>query len=136
MAERLVEASEKQEIELSRDEFKLLLQQELPHFRLIEKIRIHDFHRFGILYLTKGIFLGGPIKLKAKGCKAAGRLASEGLQAITTGQSEVNQQRPLLTSGNQVFDEESNKYLSFAEVLTEYLAVAPTVIARVWTTHS
>ena len=132
IAEIMFEASEKQEMERSRDELNLLFEQDIPHFRLLEKIRIHDFHRFGILHRAERVFVGGPIKLKVSGGVAALRIGSDGFQVITTGQSEVNQQRPLITSGDQVFDEESNKYLSFEEVLTKYLAAVPAVIAKVW----
>jgi len=50
----------------NRGEFENLIAPKLPQYYLIEKIRIHDFHRFGCLPPQPGervLFYGGPIKL-------------------------------------------------------------------------
>src|SRR5262245_43513705 len=49
MIELMLEAAEKQEANgLSRDALEDRISPMVPYYALIERIRIHDFHRFGI----------------------------------------------------------------------------------------
>lgn len=131
IAQLMDDAAKRQEVRLSPDELNQRLEEMLPHFLLIHKIRIHDFHRFGVLY-RQGVFVGGPIKLKASQGGASIRVGPEGLHTAATGRSEVSLQRPLIMRRGQVFDEEKKTYLSLEKILSEYLAAVPTVIEKIW----
>jgi D-serine dehydratase len=64
IAELMFECSDKKLIDQSRDDLKKWFEEEISFFLLIEKIRIHDFHRFGCLPPSnkyKTSFIGGPI---------------------------------------------------------------------------
>lgn len=102
----------------------------LPHYHLIEKIRIHDFHRFGCKPKA-GFFCGGPIKLTANQGEAAIFWPLHGeskKEKIETGKSKVSEQRPLQVNGDKFLDEVSNKYLTLDEILGPYhAAIVPLV---------
>jgi hypothetical protein len=74
----------------------------VPHATLIERVRIHDFHRFGMLLSgPTAMFYGGPVKFRAagKGGAASMRLTAQGPRFATSGGSTVDEQRPLVTRG-------------------------------------
>ena len=53
----------------SRKDFENAVKGDIPHYALIEKIRIHDFHRFGCLPPVSNVefqFMGGPMQLIAR----------------------------------------------------------------------
>jgi hypothetical protein len=104
MVEIMLEAASKKELDLPdaepkvlRDTFEKTHLAGLPHYLLIEKIRIHDFHRFGCT-LSMQMMFGGPIKLSGKG-ESTILIPLHGdsvRQCITTGQAKIIEQRPLL----------------------------------------
>ena len=47
VAELIFECADKEIIDQSREQLKELMELEVPYFLLVDKIRIHDFHRFG-----------------------------------------------------------------------------------------
>ena len=105
----------------------------MPYYYLLEKIRIHDFHRFGCLppsleYKTE--FIGGPIGLKAKKGSAVMVVTPEGPKQIVTGNSSIKEQRPLYTKDGLYYDEDDKKYISLEEILVNYLDAAPSVITE------
>jgi hypothetical protein len=130
VVEIILEASVKRKVKKNRTELEADLVAKLPRYALIEKIRIHDFHRFGIVP-HNGLVLAGPIKLTARSGDAGFMVpltSDEGRMKIETGKSHVEEQRPLQMWGEQIFDEESNSYLSLDQILDDYLKAVPSVI--------
>jgi hypothetical protein len=139
IVELMLEAAEKQELKPfqnkdakeSRKKFEEELAPKLPYYYLLEKIRIHDFHRFGCLPPSQRYqktFVGGPIKLVARNGIAAISLMAEGPEYIKTGKSSVKEQRPLYTKNDLFYDEESEKYVPLDKILNDFLSVVPGVI--------
>ena len=129
VVELILEAADKQETSKSRGNLEQVLIAKLPRYYLIEKMRIHDFHRFGLIQ-RKGMFVGGPLKLQTigKGEFAAMFLTAKGLLKKTSKGSAVKEQRPLQMQEDRVFDETTDQWVSIETVLTEYLQAMPTVI--------
>jgi len=141
IVELMLEAAEKQELRLfrnkdaqeSRKKFKEKLAPTLPHYYLIEKIRIHDFHRFGCIPPSpkrREVFFDGPTKLIAKGGIAALRITPKGPEIVLTGNSNAKEQRPLYMDDGRFFEEESKKLLSLEEILGDFLGAVPSAIAE------
>ena len=141
IVELMLEAAEKQELipfrnkdaKESYKKFEEKLAPTLPHYYLIEKIRIHDFHRFGCTPPSskrRVAFFGGPIKLIAKGGVAALRITSKGPETVLTGNSRTKEQRPLYMDDGRFFEEESKKLLSLEEILGDFLDAVPSAIAE------
>ncbi len=141
IVELMLEAAEKQELRLfrnkdaqdSRRKFEERLAPALPHYYLIEKIRIHDFHRFGCIPPSpkhRVAFFGGPTKLIAKGGIAALRITTKGPEIMLTGNSHTKEQRPLYMDDGRFFEEESKKLLSLEEILGDFLGAVPNAIAE------
>ena len=66
--ELIFEAADKDQLNTSRDQLKKTLPTKLRWYNLVERIRIHDFHRFGLIPPDpnmKILFQGGPLKLNA-----------------------------------------------------------------------
>jgi|GEM_PF-1622911 len=116
----------------SRKDFEDKLVQILPFYYLIEKIRIHDFHRFGCLppdQKYKQLFYGGPVKLVANKGMVVMTITPKGPLTIKTGNSSIKEQRTLCTVDGHFFDEESGKYFLLNEILEKYLSAVPEAIA-------
>ncbi len=110
-----------------------MLARGLPHYYLIEKIRIHDFHRFGCIPPNpkqRRVFFGGPIKLLPKKGHAGLRVTSKGPEIVLTGDSAVNGQRPLYVDDGRFFEEESKRLLPLEEILEDFLGAVPRAIAE------
>ncbi len=147
IVELMLESAEKQElsdflnkeIKKSRKDFEQVLAPKLPYYYLLEKIRIHDFHRFGCMPPRPEyhqVFIGGPIKLLTSKGSAAIVVTQKGLESARTGNSSIQEQRPLYNEDGYFFDDESKKYLSLEEILTEYLKSLPQAIADFETLRS
>lgn len=119
--------ADKQEVKIKRDVLEEILIKKLPRYMLLEKLRIHDFHRFGLLE-RNGIFIGGPLKLKARRGMVQLQEMTHGPIVTTTGNSRIEEQRVLRMKGDAVFDDEKGAYVSLQKVLSEYLAAVPEVI--------
>ncbi|MCF7635965.1 MAG: hypothetical protein LLF82_001459 [Dehalococcoides mccartyi] len=138
--ELMLEAAEKQELKSlknkdvkeSRKNLEKIIIQNIPFYFLLEKIRIHDFHRFGCLPPSKNhrVFYGGPAKLIAQQGVAGISLTQNGLKITETGNSAIEGQRPLYQRQDKFFDEESGEFVSLQKVLNDYLEVIPKVIAE------
>lgn len=139
IVELMLEAAEKQELKpfqnkdakKSRKDFREVLAPKLPHYYLLEKIRIHDFHRFGCIPPDpkhRQVFFGGPIKLIANKGSAALRVTPKGPEHVLTGNSSVKEQRPLCMKDDRFCDEESGEFLSLDEILDDFLNSVPGVI--------
>ncbi len=141
MTELMLEAAEKQEVrsladpnpKANRDALEKMIAPEVPYYELIERIRIHDFHRFGLLAPDpnrRELMFGGPIKLSASKGGAVVALARDGPQVMTTGGSVVQMQRPLLVDDGTFFDENSSAYVDLNEVLRAFLEKGNHVIGK------
>ncbi len=129
--ELIFEAADKKQISLSREQLKKTLPDKLRWFNLIEKIRIHDFHRFGIVPPNpnvKMLFVGGPVKLKAKNGALVYSITPSGPKIKTTGNSIINEQRPLISDDGSFFDENTQKYVTLDNLLKDFLIDIPQVI--------
>lgn len=142
VVELMLEAAEKQELRKlseanaywSRKELEDHVAPKLPFYALIERIRIHDFHRFGIAPpdpKVREVFLGGPMKLVANKGAVAVAIGPNGPLNLTSGNSEVKAQRPLLNQDGQFFDEASSTYVALAEILERFTTSAHAVVAEV-----
>jgi hypothetical protein len=103
----------------------------LSHYLLIERIRIHDFHRFGCIPPhpnRREVFFGGPMKLTASKGAAVLAIPSSGPRVTLTGNSSARDQRTLCVDDGSFFDDVSGKYLALRQILDEYLANVPATI--------
>lgn len=105
----------------------------MPYYYLLEKIRIHDFHRFGCLppslkYKTQ--FIGGLIKFKAKKGIAAMIFTHKGPIQTVTGNSSIKEQRTLYTNNGLYYDEGNKRYVCLEKILVDYLDAVPNVITE------
>jgi hypothetical protein len=141
MTELMLEAAEKQEIrtladpnpKTNRDALEKIIAPEVPYYDLIERIRIHDFHRFGLQSPDpnrREVMFGGPIKLSASKGGASLALAPSGPQVMTTGGSTVQMKRTLLQTDGAFFDENSSAYVALREVLKAFLEKGDHVIGK------
>ena len=141
IAELMFEAAEKSEVKgfndhdqkTNRKALKDQISRTLPFYTLLEHIRIHDFHRFGILPPDPAVIqvmLGGPLKLTAHKGSAAVSITAQGVQIQTTGGSRVKPQRHLLNQDGAFFDERSSEYVSLDRILQDFLREAPDVISE------
>lgn len=141
IVELMLEAAEEGEIgsltvassKADRKELERKITPALPYYSLLERIRIHDFHRFGITPpdpSVRKMMLGGPMKLKLQSGGASIAATSDGPKFAATGKSSVELQRPLQIDDGTFFDEQSNRYVSLEEVIDTFLQQAPSVIAE------
>jgi hypothetical protein len=132
MFELMFEAADKQEVKgLTRDALETQISPTVLFYALIERIRIHDFHRFRIVPPNpklSQLMVGGPIKLRAQKGSAVVTVSSGGASTKTTGGSHVSLQRPLLCQDGNFFDEESGKYVTLDQVLSAFLAKTSDVV--------
>lgn len=138
IVEIMLESAKEQELQSfrnangqeSRKALESCIRPNFPYYSLIERIRIHDFHRFGLPPSNHDLhetFVGGRIKLTAQG-GAASLTVAHGLEVTATGRSKVELQRPLIRSDEKFFDDETAKFVSLDEILTSFLAAAPEAI--------
>jgi hypothetical protein len=109
-----------------------LISGEIPFYSLITRIRIHDFHRFGILPPNPAkltMTFGGPAKLQTEKGSAAIAVGPEGARTAVTGASQVKQQRSLLNVDGSFFDEESSTVVDLDTVLSTFLNAAPAIVS-------
>ena len=131
--ELIFEAVDKKQLPTTREELKKALPSKLPWFNLIERIRIHDFHRFGLTppspHMTM-TFQGGPVNLHARKGAATYTIRAEGPKAITSGDSSVDEQRPLLWNDDGFFDDDTKQYVTLKQILSDFLKAVPAVMAQ------
>lgn len=119
IVEIMLESADMEVVKISRDDLERRLIARLPGYLLLEKIRIHDFHRFGVLP-RHGFFMGGLVRLRAQAGHAAMTFGPDGPEASTSGSSKVIEQRALHMAGDKVFDEAAGTYVTIDEVLARY----------------
>lgn len=104
------EAADQDELTINRDELDTQLAAVLPRHELIQVLRFHDFHRFGVLP-RPGLLIGGPMRLTASKAGAAQLHFGPGPQVATRGNANVVLNRPLQTDGERAFDESSGQWV-------------------------
>jgi hypothetical protein len=139
ITEIMLEAAFKQELKgyqepdanKNRKNFETTHLSTLPFYLLIEKIRIHDFHRFGCVLDLPQVFYGGRTKLTASQGEAAiffPLAGNGGKEILTTGNSNVEEQRALLRNGDAFFDDSKSCYVKLDRILLENLnAIVPVI---------
>jgi hypothetical protein len=110
VVELMLECADKQEIAITRAAVESELLKRLPYSPLIERLRIHDFHRFGLLQ-DACTFLGGPVKITASCGGAELAISSNGIVKATSGSSRIEEHRSLLTRNGEVFDDEGQRWV-------------------------
>lgn len=131
VVELMFEAADKEQLTSTRDELKRRLSAQIPWYDLIERIRIHDFHRFGLVPPDPRftvMFQGGPVKLRARRGAAVYRVPATGPERLTTGNSAIEEQRPLLINDGQFFDDLSRQWLDLYRIVEDFVAAAGGVI--------
>ena len=127
VVELMLESAKMEETTEDRAAVEELVRPLLPRYMLVEKLRIHDFHRFGVVP-QKGVFMGGPMKHTAVKGYAVSQLTNKSIETSTTGDSKVSLQRPLLTRGIEVFDDEADEWLPVEKVVLEYVQGVPEAV--------
>ncbi|MDI1286002.1 MAG: hypothetical protein PSV46_16570 [Reyranella sp.] len=131
IVEIMLEAAETQEVaghksgnpKADRDSYEITLAG-LPHYKLIEHIRIHDFHRFGLIPTDKAfqaVFVGGPIKMTAQRGGVSIVLGERGLEVTTSGNSRVHMQRILIEDDGKFLDEQLGRHYPPEAIVDEFL---------------
>lgn len=142
--ELMLESAEKQELKslqgpkpkVNRDKLEHILRDRIQFYSLIERIRIHDFHRFGIVPPAPShrpeIMYGGPIVLTTGPGTGDARIdiTPSGPCVSETDSASVKLQRPLLTRNGEFFDEDSQEYMSIESIVSRYIEVIPEIISE------
>ena len=133
VVELMFEAADKRELKTyrTRDDLKMRFGEHIPWYDLIEKIRIHDFHRFGLIPPNpklRVMMQGGPITLRAQKGAAAYSVPASGPEKVTTGNSGIKEQRPLLSDDGKFFNDATRQYVSLAVILRDFVAGSVKVI--------
>jgi hypothetical protein len=132
IVELMLDAAKDKEVKIEWGKLAEILKGKLPFYTLIVRLRIHDFHRFGLIE-RPGITVQGPYELKTgpkDNALAAIRITPRGVKKITTGGSEVIEDRPLILKGDQVFDEERGEFVPIERVLSAYLKAVPEALEQ------
>lgn len=140
ITELMLEAADKEEVKNfnnhalkpNRKNVESKLFSDLPYYLLLERIRIHDFHRFGIVPPDPNkhhSFIGGQIKFKIQNGTAAVSFTDQGIKESTSGNSIVQPQRPLLNQDGKFFDDNSCSYITLRDILKTFLAKVPEVVS-------
>lgn len=127
VVELIFEAADKGQLNSTHEDTKANLCAQIPWYDLIERIRIHDFHRFGLVPpdpRLKVMMQRGPVKLRARKGAAMYRIPASGPEKLTTGNSEIQEQRPLLTSDDKFFDDTTRQYVSLDQILRDFISAA------------
>lgn len=118
--------------QLSRKNFEAQLVPKVKHYHLLERIRIHDFHRIGILPpgpTRNKVFFNGPMVLKARKGGTTLTIPSTGPKITRTGDSPPpHDQRSMCWQNEKVYDDVSSKYIPLNQVIAEYLKTLPDTI--------
>lgn len=139
VADLTLEAAEKQELkditdadpQVRRKRLEDDIRPQLPFYTLVEIIRIHDFHRFGIPPpnpAVREVFVGGPVKVTAQKGSVAVTLDSKGLDVQSAGNSHTKTQRPLVNADGAFWDEQTSQYMTLDAILDMFLSKADDVM--------
>lgn len=131
VVELILEAADKGQLRSTRAELRVRLSAQIPWYDLIERIRVHDFHRFGLVPpdpRLRVMTLGGPVNLRLRGQKGAGAavysLPGSGPQKLTTGDADIHEQRPLQSMDGWFFDDATRQYVPLDQILRDFVSGA------------
>lgn len=131
IVELMLEQADRGELTVSREAVKELLAEALPRYGLIERIRIHDFHRYGLVPpnpQVKMVMARGPITLKASKGAAVLQQTASGPEITCTGNSSVKLRRALFSADGTFYDEDTESQVPLDQIIKDYLpAVAGAV---------
>jgi hypothetical protein len=138
ITELMLEAAEEQEMSTfrasdnksNRASLEAHIAPRLPFYSLIERIRIHDFHRFGIRPPDpnhREVSFQGPMRVLGG---AGFVLTAEGPVTTPPGVGRVEFQRPLLINDGLFFDDEEKRFVSLEEIVTAFVKKVPALIAE------
>jgi hypothetical protein len=118
IVEIIIEAVKKKEFPniKNREEIEKIIIPKLPYYKLIYRIRIHDFHRFGCLPPSpehKTVFYGGTIML-----------------TTNKGKKAIAGDRPLITKDGIYFSI-GKKFIPLDKILNDFLEAVPEVLAEI-----
>lgn len=128
VVELMLTAAKLQFVKISREELETQLVPLLPRYYVIERLRIHDFHRYCLTFEPGAQTMIGPVKLTASKGEAALSIGADGPETTVTGNSKVESQRPLYLRGDDVLDEEAKSYVPLYRIVAEYLTGIPAAI--------
>jgi hypothetical protein len=135
IVELMFEEAKENFINLEQNHLKPMLKPLLPHFALIEKLRIHDFHRFGLAPPNPRAItqIGrGPIKLEVqpKGEAYFSVPLNGSPPKEFTKNARIKKQRPLLSINGAFHDEDLDEYVPFPKILQAFLRAVPAAVAE------
>jgi len=131
IVELMLEEADRGELTVNRDALKEILSNALPRYGLIERIRIHDFHRYGLVPPNpniKTMMGGGPITLKASKGAAVLQQTASGPTVTCTGNSSVTMRRPLFSVDGTFYDEDTDLQIPLDQVIKDYLPAVPDAV--------
>jgi len=102
----------------------------LPHYELIGRLRVHDFHRYG-LRPHPGVVMQGPISVRGGPGGATIAIGPSGeVIKETSGGMSISENRPVTIMGEKVLVEATGQYLMLPQILRPYLEALPEAIMR------
>ena len=123
------EAAIQDELTVNRDDLDERVGAVLPRHQLIQAIRFHDFHRFGVMP-RPGVLVGGPMRLKSsKRGVAQVQFPPSGPQITTSGNASVILNRALQTDGDWVFNDATCEWVPIELAVREYVEGLPAALA-------
>ncbi len=128
-------------MEQNKNEITQLAVATLPRYRLLKRVRVHEFHRRPIPPPGSGfdIYFQGPIEINAgaePNSAAFITFGSCGLQTHATGSGSINRkaggsEADLVIIGDQLVDEFAGDQVGLETALEQYLAKVPDFLAMV-----
>jgi hypothetical protein len=125
---------ERDALTVDREGLTALFVAKLPYFRLIERVRIHDFHRYGLSPPIPGVnhvMYRGPTTLTVGGDgpgTAFWTLGRNGPETFVKGSGKVKEHRPLLEVNGAFYDDATKTYVPLSKIIREYLLAMPAMI--------
>jgi hypothetical protein len=120
------------EIDRNPEEVRRHLTGALPHFELLRRLRIQDFHRAGLTSRGGTRTIHGEVRMEARG---ADQFAAYGLDANdkpflqkSEGGSVTLDPKLVIQRDGSFYDEATGRYHSLEELLSEFLEHVPTII--------
>jgi hypothetical protein len=131
IVELMMEQADRGELTVDRDQLKALLAKWIPYFNLVERIRIHDFHRYGLTPPTPGLkmMMGfGPTTLTARKGMAVLQQTPSGPRITCTGNSTVKERRALYSVNGTFYDEDTDTQAPLSKIIRDYFFAVPAAV--------
>ena len=132
IVELMLEAASKDELKSgtfddcndTRTSLEKWIRKHIKYYDLIEKIRIHDFHRFGLIPPDPEVHsfqTNGPVKLVTQRGSTQIQYPDGIPNQITTGNSQIMNQRPLLIQNGLFYDESISNYVAIKDIVETFM---------------